>query len=249
MTNLILYKNQSFSEDEIEKLLKALNALIDEQNAIMEEVYQLDLFIKSTMALLIEAHPELFAEHNRLTGELKWLVGLIGGKINENTENDIDNPYITNNEPEAPKEIAPEERLSCRKLFQKICSLTHPDKIKHIKMTKYFITAKKLYHNADQKGLQSLLDLILSENIKSKNTNDDEYLILTSRIYIAKEDVTRAKITKDRLIFSEDHIISSKYKNNEIETSNLLFTNRINKSIDALKQQIIEFKSSYFGVL
>lgn len=248
MSQLVIHSIQNLSEEEIQRMMDLLNSLMDEKETIMEDVYHKDILVKSTIGELIETFPDLWKMFNDLSGELKWLASLIGATVIEE-EDEFDNPYIPQPETKKPRDEVPEKvQLSCKELFHKICRLTHPDKVKNIKMTKYFITAKKLYHKKDQKGLQDLYDLILSNNINQKETNNDELMILISRINIAKEEVKKAKSTLLSLKLSEDYQISMNYKDEETkELATHQFVGRLGRSISALQQQILDFKATYFA--
>jgi hypothetical protein len=248
MTSLTIYISQHFSEDEIQELIDTLNLILDESQLVLEDIYQKDLLIKSVFGELSEKFPELWELYNSLNGELKWLATTVGLKVETEGE-EIDNPYIIN----PPEEnntnhliINPEEKLDCKTIYRKICRLTHPDKVKNIKLNKYFLTAKRLYKKNDLNGLTELYELIILENTKMSEINDLE--IIQSKIEKAKLDLLKNKNQLLNITLSEDLLMATKYRNKESQVeAELLFKTRITNTINTLISQINDLKSKIFG--
>lgn len=246
MNQLTIYSTKTFSEDEIQELIDILNKLLEESQSVLESIYQKDLLIKSVIGELSEKFPDLWKLYNVLNGELKWLAESVGLKVEEPT-NDIDNPYLPEEDNNTNHLIINnEEKLDCKKLYRKICKLTHPDKVKNIKLNKYFLTAKRLYSKKDQNGLQELYDLIILENAEKSEINDLQHI--QNKINNAQIELNKNKNQLLEISLSEDHQIAVKYRNpNTKQEAEQLFSIRITNTINMLVSQITTLKSKIFG--
>jgi hypothetical protein len=224
--------NNSISLDDLDKLLKQNQNLLD-------SIYQRDIFIKSAISKLIEQYPDLWKLYNILNGELTWLANLLGLAIQSDDIN-VDNPLLNSTIKNVEKS---KSTPSCKNLYRKICRLTHPDKIKNIKLNNYFIVAKILYKTQDYEGLQDLYELVLAE------INNITYESLQKRVNKLKDEINRNKVLFDSLGNSEDFQIATKFYNitTKLEAEQM-FISKINLINNNLISQINEIKVKIYGV-
>ncbi len=240
--HLVIYTPQSYSEEDFILLINSLNILLEENQHILENIYQKDLFIKSTMGELIEKFPELWSLYNRIKGELKWLAEMVGLTVEEELPI-VDNPYIK--EEDRPISIDIPKKESCKTMFKKISSLTHPDKVKNTKLNNYFITAKKLYKKQDLAALIELYDLIIVERFTTKTSDID---LIKAKINTTKSEIDKNKNLLITISMSEDNDIAVKYKNNETRLeAEHLFTIKITAITNHLISQLNDLKSKIYG--
>ena len=238
---LVIYKQPIYSEEDFILLIDSLNILLEENQQILESIYQKDLFIKSTMGELTEKFPELWTHYNYIMGELKWLASSIGLNVIEETIA-VDNPYIKNDQ---VIDDSIDKKDSCKTMFKKISSLTHPDKVRNSKLNNYFITAKKLYKKRDIFGLTELYDLILVERFTTKTSDIN---LIKSKIDTTKSEINKNKDLLFNISLSEDNNIAVKYKNHETRLeAEHLFTIKITAITNHLISQLNDLKSKIYG--
>lgn len=238
------------SQDELEVLLNNLNDLLSQNNNILEELYQNDIFVRKTLSELQDKHPDLLDLYSKVASEFKWLATSVGLEIKKTNNIEIDNPYLKEDENQSNiKDVDSKTKDSIKTIFRKICRLTHPDKIKSIILNKYFITAKKLYKKNNKAALDELLDLIIIES-SNKNASKKSCDLIKEKISTTTIEIGKNKSKQIMFTLTSEYIISIKFINPDIvikAEGEKLFINHMHNLINSIVSQMNNLKTILEG--
>ncbi len=249
MNTQITISTYKFDDSELEVLIEELNKIISDNDRIMENVYQADIFTKKYMGELEKLFPEILKIYNDVAAKLQWLAKYTGLEL-KNSEVEVDNPYLQNSNDEVKPQQTETETKDIKQLYRKICTLTHPDKVKSPILNKYFLSAKKLYKKGDYKELHKIYELVIIECEKSSptRTSEDAVLLVKQRISSSKEDNVKFNNLLFSIKLSPTYIIATTFSQEDTRNEGIqLFLKHTDGIINHMYSQIHQIETILKG--
>lgn len=205
--------------------------------------------ISDFQARMVEQHTDLVAESRKLEAQILDLerdfLSLSRQKANVHHDEDDDelDEFADSDVPESQTETQAKLRKMCKKLYQKLAMLTHPDRTKNKRKRELFKEAKEAYRKLDLAKLMDIRDELDAneDNVVEMSTLlsqlMDRFNNLTAQ---AKQLRTQWKMLRD----SDDYMLTMLYESApEITSDN--FRIYLAQQIDMLRMKYQFMKSTY----
>jgi len=170
---------------EVKKLLKELEFIESDFEYRNEIIGEADFAFINSINQFLSLHPELKEIYdNKITEKINQSIKKTEESCEENPEEnpELDKPDDTEEQEIEPDNIEEDEEeiknqnhlSSIKKLYREIVKLTHPDKIKNVRLNDMYLKATQYYAENSKIGIYAICNEL---NINYEISNDDIELI------------------------------------------------------------------------